>query len=70
MPFTATIQADGGEPVVLTTKEPALLKGTLTNYLPRGDLHVLEKPVDLVAPDAPHRVLARIPKFPVKMGAP
>ncbi|MEU3859631.1 hypothetical protein AB0F03_20020 [Streptomyces sp. NPDC028722] len=68
--FTMTIDrpGNGGEPLVLTTKEPMVLIGQLTQYPPRGDLYTLEKPVELVDPEDPDKVLAVIQKFPVKVG--
>ncbi|MEV6825145.1 hypothetical protein [Amycolatopsis sp. NPDC051102] len=70
LPFTMTIdQPDSRrEPLVLVTKTPALLVGRLTQYPPRGDLHQLQNPVDLVLPDDPDTTTATIRKFPVKMG--
>ncbi|MFF2130607.1 hypothetical protein ACFVW1_35620 [Streptomyces olivochromogenes] len=68
--FTMTIDqpGNGDGPLVLTTKEPMVLIGQLTQYPPRGDLYQLEKPVELVAPEDPTKVLAVIEKFPVKVG--
>ncbi|MFB7214378.1 hypothetical protein [Streptomyces sp. NPDC056255] len=71
--FTMTIDQpeDGGEPLVLTTKDPMVLIGRLTQFPPRGDLYQLQKPVELVDPDDPDdptKVLAVIEKFPVKVG--
>ncbi|MFE1199695.1 hypothetical protein ACFW6E_44490 [Streptomyces olivaceoviridis] len=64
-----TVKADCGEPVMLTTKEPMILKATLTQFPPRGDLYTLAKPVDLVAQDGdPDKVLARITQFSAKTG--
>ncbi|MFC3452679.1 hypothetical protein [Amycolatopsis speibonae] len=56
------------EPLVLTTKDPALLVGKLTQFPPRGDLYRLQNPVDLVLPDDPDTIIATIQKFPVKVG--
>ncbi|WP_406055674.1 hypothetical protein OG462_07450 [Streptomyces sp. NBC_01077] len=68
--FTMTIDqpGGGGEPLILTTKEPMVLIGQLTQYPPRGDLYKLEKPVELVDLDDPTKVLAVIENFPVKVG--
>ncbi|MFB0620852.1 hypothetical protein [Streptomyces sp. AGS-58] len=68
--FTMTIDQpeDGSGPLVLTAKEPMVLIGQLTQYPPRGDLYSLEKPVELVDPEDPTKVLAVIQKFPVKVG--
>ncbi|MFD9891362.1 hypothetical protein ACFWY9_18620 [Amycolatopsis sp. NPDC059027] len=56
------------EPLVLTTKDPAMLVGKLTQFPPRGDLYQLQNPVDLVLPDDPDTTIATIQKFPVKVG--
>ncbi|MFD2467414.1 twin-arginine translocation signal domain-containing protein [Amycolatopsis silviterrae] len=56
------------EPLVLTTKDPALLVGKLTQFPPRGDLYQLQNPVDLILPDDPDTTIATIQKFPVKVG--
>lgn len=56
------------EPLVLTTREPAKLVGTLSQFPPRGDLYQLQNPVDLVLPDQPDTTIATIAKFPVKVG--
>ena len=56
------------EPLVLTTKDPALLIGKLTQFPPRGDLYQLQNPVDLVLPDDPDTTIATIQRFPVKVG--
>lgn len=56
------------EPLVLTTKDPAVLKGILTQFPPRGDLYQLQNPVELVLPDDPDTVVATIERFPVKVG--
>ncbi|MFG2260968.1 hypothetical protein [Streptomyces mirabilis] len=44
--FTMTIEqpgnGNGGEPLVLTTKDPAKLIGTITQYPPKGDLYQLQ----------------------------
>jgi hypothetical protein len=58
----------GHEPLVLTTKDPAKLIGTLTQFPPRGDLYQLQNPVDLVDSTNPDTTLATIEKFPVKVG--
>lgn len=56
------------EPLVLTTKDPAMLVGRLTQFPPRGDLYQLQNPVDLVLPDDEDTTIATIQKFPVKLG--
>ncbi|MFK0288442.1 hypothetical protein ACIQVL_49415 [Streptomyces sp. NPDC090499] len=68
--FTMTIDqpGNGSEPLVLTTKEPMVLIGKLTQYPPRGDLYMLEQPVELVDLKNSDKVLAVIEKFPVKVG--
>lgn len=58
----------GSEPLVLTTKDPVVLIGQLTQFPPRGDLYQLQKPVELVDPEDPAKVLAVIEKFPVEVG--
>lgn len=57
------------EPLVLTTKDPAKLIGSLTQFPPKGDLYKLQNPVDLVLPDDTRaEPLATIERFPVKVG--
>ena len=56
------------EPLVLTTKDPGMLVGQLTQFPPRGDLYQLQNPIDLVLPDDPDTTIATIQKFPVKVG--
>ncbi|MEU0634087.1 hypothetical protein [Streptomyces sp. NPDC005989] len=68
--FTMTIDqpGNGDGPLILTTKEPMVLIGKLTQFPPRGDLYQLEKSVELVDLEDPTKVLAVIEKFPVKVG--
>ncbi|MEU0822924.1 hypothetical protein [Streptomyces mirabilis] len=68
--FTMTIEqsGNGDEPLVLTTKDPAKLIGTLTQYPPKGDLYQLQSPVDLIDLENPGIVVATIQKLPVKIG--
>ncbi|MGO1051209.1 hypothetical protein [Crossiella sp. CA198] len=54
------------EPLVLTTKEPQILVGTIYNFPPKGAYLRQLSPVDLVLPDDPDTVLAQIERFPVK----
>jgi hypothetical protein len=68
LPFCATITQQDSEPVTLTTKDPVILTATLTQYPARGDLFQLAKPVDLVNPDDPDTVVARLTAFPSKRG--
>ncbi|WP_406451165.1 hypothetical protein OH768_07125 [Streptomyces sp. NBC_01622] len=56
------------EPLILTTKDPAKLIGSLTQFPPKGDLYQLQNPVDLVDLEHPDTVVATIEKFPVKVG--
>ncbi|KOU31269.1 hypothetical protein ADK52_03545 [Streptomyces sp. WM6372] len=64
-----TIEQPGSETMVLTTKEPMVCLGDLTQFPPRGDLFRLEKPVELVDAEAdPDKVLAVIEKLPIKVG--
>jgi hypothetical protein len=56
------------EPLILTTKDPAKLIGSLTQFPPRGDLYQLQNPVDLIDLENPDNVVATIQKFPVKVG--
>ncbi|MFD7117532.1 hypothetical protein ACFWAA_10855 [Streptomyces sp. NPDC059922] len=66
--LTMAIEQSEGEPLILTTKDPARLIGKLTQYPPKGDLYQLQEPVDLVLPDDPDTVIATIEKFPAKVG--
>ncbi len=56
------------EPLILTTKDPARLIGSLTQFPPKGDLYQLQNPVDLVDLENPDTVVATIRQFPVKVG--
>jgi hypothetical protein len=56
------------EPLVLTTKDPAQLIGSLTQFPPKGDLYQLQNPVDLIDLENPDMAVATIQKFPVKVG--
>ena len=56
------------EPLILTTKDPAKLIGSLTQFPPKGDLYQLQNPVDLIDLENPDTVVATIQKFPVKVG--
>lgn len=68
--FTMVIEqpGDGSEPQILTTRNPMVLIGQLTQFPPRGDLYTLEKPVELIDLEDPAKVVAVIEKFPVKVG--
>ncbi|MFD7475981.1 hypothetical protein ACFV8Z_28460 [Streptomyces sp. NPDC059837] len=70
--FTMVIEqpgnGNGGEPLILTTKDPAKLIGTLTQYPPKGDLYQLQNPVDLIDLENPDTVVATLQKLPVKIG--
>ncbi|MCO6009249.1 hypothetical protein NE236_30190 [Actinoallomurus purpureus] len=56
------------EPLILTTRDPAKLIGTLTQFPPKGDLYQLQNPVDLIDLENPDTTVATIQKFPVKVG--
>jgi len=56
------------EPLILTTKDPAKLIGSLTQFPPKGDLYQLQNPVDLIDLENPDTVVATIKQFPVKVG--
>jgi hypothetical protein len=56
------------EPLILTTKDPAKLIGSLTQFPPKGDLYQLQNPVDLINLENPDTVVATIQMFPVKVG--
>lgn len=56
------------EPLVLTTKSPDKLIGTLKEFPPKGDLYQLQNPVDLIDLENPDVTVATIEKFPVKVG--
>ncbi|MFF4772793.1 hypothetical protein ACFY05_08035 [Microtetraspora fusca] len=58
----------GGEPVILVTREPMITEADLTQFPPRGDLYKLTRPVDLVDPEAPDKVVARLTVFDSKRG--
>ncbi|NMI55960.1 hypothetical protein FNV62_07165 [Streptomyces sp. RLB3-17] len=56
------------EPLVLTTRAPAKLIGSLTEFPPKGDVYQLQNPVDLIDLENPDTTVATIQKFPVKVG--
>ena len=56
------------EPLILTTKDPAKLIGSLTQFPPKGDLYQLQNPVDLIDLENPDTVTATVKQFPVKVG--
>ncbi|MFJ2510146.1 hypothetical protein ACIPEL_04405 [Streptomyces griseoviridis] len=67
--FSATFEPrDGGEPLVLRTKEPMVLVASLTEFPARGDRYHLARPVELVDPQDPDRVEAVLKTFPSKRG--
>ncbi|MEU6197880.1 hypothetical protein [Streptomyces sp. NPDC047061] len=69
LPFTMVVDRPGhGEPLILTTRDPARLVAQLTQYPPRGDLYQLRNPVDLVDPERPDVTVATLQKLPVKVG--
>jgi hypothetical protein len=55
-------------PLVLTTKNPAVLTGQLNYFPPRGETYQLQDPIELVDPDQPDQVVATIEKFPLQIG--
>jgi hypothetical protein len=62
-------EALGEEALVLTTKEPAMFVGQLTQFPPRGDLYLLQNPIEFAAlDDDPNTTSATIQKLPVKVG--
>jgi hypothetical protein len=67
-PCTSPTGRRAYEPLILTTKDPAQLIGTLTQFPPKGDLYQLQNPVDLFGLDNPDTVVATIQKFPVRVG--
>ncbi|UJW30453.1 hypothetical protein L3Q67_35440 [Saccharothrix sp. AJ9571] len=69
--FTMKIVQPGAridQPLVLTTKEPAVLVGHISQFPPKGDLYQLQNPVDLVLPGDPGTTIATIQAFPVRVG--
>ncbi|WBB57675.1 hypothetical protein O7599_18480 [Streptomyces sp. WMMC500] len=68
IPFTAAIEREGSDPVVLEARKPMVLLGRLTQFPPRGDLYQLAEPVELVDPENPETVVAVLEKFPAKRG--
>lgn len=71
--FTLVIEEPEGSlvkraPLVLTTKDPMVLIGSLTQFPPRGDLYQLQSPVELVDIENPDVTVVTIEKFPVKTG--
>lgn len=69
IPFTATIERPGLDPMVLEGAEPLVLTtGSLTQYPARGDLYQLEAPVSLVDPADPNTVTGTLQTLPAKRG--
>lgn len=67
--FSLTIDPpDGGEPVVLETKDDMELIAQLTQYPARGNIYKLVRPVELVDREQPDTVVARLTAFPSKRG--
>lgn len=78
--FTVTISnpppgmapAEGSDlPLVLTTKNPAVLIGNLTQFPPQGDLYQLQDPIELVQANTTQgeaEVVATIKEFPLQIG--
>lgn len=64
--FTCVVDRSG-EPLVLNSKEPATLIGSITQYPPRGDQVQLKSPVDLIDPKAPDTVMATIEQLPAEI---
>ncbi|WP_433213825.1 hypothetical protein [Lentzea sp. CA-135723] len=55
-------------PITLSTKDAAKLVGTLKKFPPAGDLHQLQKPLELVDAAKPTVVAAVIAKLSLKVG--
>jgi hypothetical protein len=56
------------EPLVLTTKDPAVLTGSLSSFPPQGEVYQLQNPIELVLPEDSEATVATIDKFPVQIG--
>ncbi|WP_405683513.1 hypothetical protein OG204_01075 [Streptomyces sp. NBC_01387] len=56
------------EPLVLVTRDPAVIIGEISVFPPRGDEYKLRNPVDFVLPDAPDVTVAVLQKLPAKTG--
>jgi hypothetical protein len=69
IPFTATIEEPGHAPVVLQSKNPMVLRATLSRYPATGDRYQLEKPVELVEAAHPDTVVATLNGFPAQRSA-
>ncbi|KAG0085186.1 hypothetical protein BGZ93_000567 [Podila epicladia] len=63
-----TVNENGAEKLVLTSKEPMVLTGMTTRYPPRGDLYGLEKTVEFVSLDDPDTVAAVLETLTAKRG--
>lgn len=66
--YTFVMQRDSAEPLILTTTDPMVCEATLTRFPPQGDQYKLTKPVDLVDPENPDKVVARLTSFSSKRG--
>ncbi|MFI6048390.1 hypothetical protein ACIA8C_42730 [Nocardia sp. NPDC051321] len=66
--ISAEIELPGQKPVTVQAKAPMILTAKLTRHPARGDRYRLEKPVDLVDPDQPNTVVARLTKFDSQRG--
>ncbi|MFC1403256.1 MULTISPECIES: hypothetical protein [Streptacidiphilus] len=58
----------GGEPTILSTKEPMVLIAQLTLFPPKGETYRLEAPVELIDLGKPDIIAARITVFDCKWG--
>ncbi|WP_378730715.1 hypothetical protein [Nocardia brasiliensis] len=67
--ISAKIELPDQEPVAVRAKAPMILTAKLTRYPAQGERYMLEKPVDLVDPDQPNTVVARLTKFNSQRGA-
>jgi hypothetical protein len=61
-------EGEQSEPLVLTTKDPAVLSGNLSSFPPQGEVYQLQNPIELVLPEDPEATVATIDKFPVQIG--
>lgn len=56
------------EPLVLTTREPGRLTGSIADFPPDGDMYRLQNPVDLALSDGPDPAIATLDSFSVQSG--
>jgi hypothetical protein len=66
--WARTAGVEQSEPIVLATKQPAVLVGALDSFPPRGDVYQLKNPVELVFAHDPGTPIGKLEKLPLTIG--